>query len=221
VTSSIKAIVFDLGGVLIDWNPRHLYRKIFASDDARMEQFLKTVCPLEWNELQDAGRALSTATESRVREYPEWEEEIRAYYGRWEEMIAGEIPGTAQLLTELAHLGVRLFALSNWSLETFGLISAKFPVLEAFEEIFLSGNAKVAKPDARFYEYALGRIDLPRSELLFVDDNVRNVVAAQMLGLPSLTFTDALQLRSKLRSLKLNLEEKEPFLSSAARGKNH
>jgi 2-haloacid dehalogenase len=107
-----------------------------------MEYFLSKVCSPEWNERQDAGRALSVATNTLVREFPEWEPEIQAYYGQWEEMIAGEIPGTSELLAKLSDSGIRLFALSNWSLETFPLISGKFPALKRFEKIFLSGEAK-------------------------------------------------------------------------------
>jgi len=205
VPSEVQGILFDLGGVVIDWNPRHLYRNVFGDDATRMEFFLTNICSTEWNELQDAGRALSEATESRVREYPEWEPEIRAYYGRWREMIAGEISGTDELLGELSRMRIRLFALSNWSLETFPLISGQFRVLEKFERIFLSGEAHAAKPDRRFYEFALERIDIPKSRLLFVDDNLRNVEAARGLSLSAIHFHDASQLRRDLRAFELYL----------------
>lgn len=203
--SNVQGMLFDLGGVVIDWNPRHLFRKVFGGDVARMEYFLNNICPVEWNELQDAGRSLSVATDARVREYPEWEQEIRAYYGRWEEMVGEEIPGTAELLAELSRLGVQLFALSNWSLETFPLISGRFSALNNFERIFLSGKAKSAKPDSRFYDYALKEIGLPRERLLFIDDNLRNVEAARALALPSIQFLDASQLRRALRAMNLDL----------------
>lgn len=203
--SNVQGILFDLGGVVIDWNPRHLYHKIFGGDVARMEYFLSNVCSLEWNELQDAGRELSVATDTLVREFPEWEPEIRAYYGQWEEMIAGDIPEVPELLGELAYLRIRLFALSNWSLETFPLISGKFTALKSFEKIFLSGEAKSAKPDRRFYEYALKEIDIPRERLVFIDDNLRNVEAARALMLPSIQFQNAPQLRRDLRKIGLDL----------------
>jgi 2-haloacid dehalogenase len=194
----VKGILFDLGGVVIDWNPRHLYAKVFGENISRMDYFLNNVCPLEWNERQDAGRPLSIATEERVREFPDWELEIRAYYGRWQEMIGGDIPGVAALLGELKRGGIRLFGLSNWSLETFPLVSSRFLALSSFERIFLSGEARLAKPDPRFYEYALQRIDLPREQLLFVDDNARNVSAARSLNIPSVCFTNIEQLREDL-----------------------
>jgi 2-haloacid dehalogenase len=203
--NDIKAMLFDLGGVVIDWNPRHLYRKVFGGDAARMEFFLTTVCPLEWNELQDAGRPLSIGTEERVREYPEWEAEIRAYYDRWVEMIGDEIPESAELLGELSDARIRLFALSNWSLETFPLVRDRFSLLARFERIFLSGEAGVAKPDPRFYEFALRQIDVPRNNLLFVDDNLRNVEAARTLMLPSIQFRNTIQLRRDLRTLGVAL----------------
>jgi HAD superfamily hydrolase (TIGR01509 family) len=127
------------------------------------------------------------------------------YYGQWEEMIAGDIPGVSELLGELADLQIRLFALSNWSLETFPLISGKFTALKRFEKIFLSGEAKSAKPDRRFYEYALKEIDLPRERLVFIDDNLRNVVAARALALPAIQFQDAPQLRRDLRAISLDV----------------
>lgn len=199
--NDIKGMLFDLGGVVIDWNPRHLYRKVFGGDADKMEFFLTTICPLEWNEIQDAGRPLSTATEERVREYPEWEAEIRAYYGRWVEMIGDEIPEATELLGELSGAGIRLFALSNWSLETFPLIRDRFSLLAKFERIFLSGEAGLAKPDPRFYEFALRQIDVRRSNLLFVDDNLRNVEAARTLMLPSIRFENTTQLRRDLRKI--------------------
>lgn len=205
MNSNVQGILFDLGGVVIDWNPRHLYRKVFGGDVDRMEYFLSNVCSPEWNELQDAGRELSVATDILVREFPEWESEIRAYYGQWEEMIAGDIPGVSELLAELSDLEIRLFALSNWSLETFPFILGQFPALKSFEKIFLSGEAKSAKPDRRFYEYALKEIDLPRERLVFIDDNLRNVEAARALSLPAIQFQDALKLRHDLRAISLDL----------------
>lgn len=196
--SSVQGVLFDLGGVVIDWSPLHLYRKFFADKPEVTERFLREICPLEWNEIQDAGRSLENATRERVNQFPEWQEAIEAYYGRWEEMIAGPIRGTDGIILDLYESGVRLFALSNWSAETFPLIRDKFPVLKMFEKIFISGDYQCAKPDPAFFEAALEEIDVARNKLLFIDDNRRNVDAALGIGLPSIEFVDSIQLRSAL-----------------------
>ncbi|MGC9955122.1 MAG: HAD family phosphatase [Rhizomicrobium sp.] len=199
--ANIQAVIFDLGGVVIEWDPAHLYRKIFDGDQAKVDMFLSEICPQEWNERQDAGRPLALATEERVAEFPEWEREIRAFYGRWPEMISGPIPGTADVMRELKALSVRLFALSNWSAETFPLVQGRFPELDLFEKIFLSGLHGCAKPDERLYRIALDEIGMPIENLLFVDDNQKNILAAERLGLRSLFFRSAKALRDDLRAM--------------------
>jgi 2-haloacid dehalogenase len=197
----IQAVVFDLGAVVIDWDPKHLYRKVFDGDEAKMETFLSRICPPDWNERQDGGRSLAAATAERVAAHPEWEREIRAFYDRWIEMVGGPIPGTADIMGELAALGVRLFALSNWSAETFPLVRHRFPELDLFEKIIISGEHRCAKPDERFYRIALDKFGLPAANLLFIDDNLRNIRAAERLGFQSLVFTSAEKLRGDLRAM--------------------
>ena len=199
--ANIQAVIFDLGGVVIDWDPKLLYRKIFDGDNAKMEMFLSEICHQEWNEKQDAGRSLAEATRERVALHPEWEREIRAFYGRWIEMVGGPVPGTAEIMRELAARGVRLFALSNWSAETFPLVRGRFPELDLFEKVFLSGAHKIAKPDERFYRIALEGIGLPVESLLFIDDSKRNIAAAERRGLNTITFTDAAALRAALHAM--------------------
>ena len=199
--ANIRAVVFDLGGVVIDWDPKLLYRKVFDGDEAKMEMFLSQICPPDWNERQDGGRSLAAATEERVAAHPEWEREIRAFYGRWIEMVGGPIPGTANIMGELAALGVRLFALSNWSAETFPLVRHRFAELDLFEKIVISGEHGCAKPDERYYRIALEAFGLPATNLLFVDDNLRNIRAAERLGFQSLVFKSAEQLRGDLRAM--------------------
>ena len=203
--TNIQAVIFDLGAVVIDWDPRHLYRKVFDGDEAKVEMFLAQICPSDWNERQDAGRSLAVATEERVAAYPEWEREIRAFYGRWIEMVGGPMPGTADVMRELAALGVRLFALSNWSAETFPLVRHRFPELDLFEKIVISGEHGCAKPDERFYRIALEEFGLPAPTLLFIDDNKRNILAAERLGFQSLVFTSAEKLRGDLRAMGFGL----------------
>lgn len=194
-----EGIIFDLGGVVIDWNPRHLYRRVFSGDENKIDWFLSVICPMEWNEKQDAGRKLQDGIAERVSLFPEWSEEIHAYYEQWIEMIGGAVPGTGVLLGELAAAGVRLFALSNWSTETFPLVADRFDELRLFERIFLSGDLRVAKPDARCYLAALKEIDVPPERLVFVDDNPRNVLAAESVGLQGIVFRSADTLRQDLK----------------------
>jgi 2-haloacid dehalogenase len=194
-------VIFDLGGVVIEWDPAHLYRKIFDGEQAKVNMFLAEICPQAWNERQDAGRSLAEATEERVAAHPQWENEIRAFYGRWIEMVGGPVPGTADIMRDLKALGLRLFALSNWSAETFPLVRGRFPELDLFEKIFLSGEHGIVKPDERFYRIALDGIGLPVEQMLFIDDSRKNILAAERLGLRSLFFTDAKALRGDLLAM--------------------
>lgn len=203
--SEIAGVIFDLGAVVIDWNPMHLYRKVFHGDEAKAADFLARICPPEWNVLQDAGRSLEAGTAERLALFPEWESEIRAFYGRWPEMIGGSIPGTAEIMRELKALGIRLFALSNWSAETFPLVRDKFAELDLFEEIVLSGEHGCSKPDERLYRIALQRIPIPTENLVFVDDSVKNVRGSEEIGLRALLFTGADRLRNDLKALGVKL----------------
>lgn len=198
-----QAVLFDLGGVVVDWDPARLYRKIFAGDETRVQWFLETVCTDAWNTQQDAGRSLAEATELLIGEHPQWEDEIRAFYGRWPEMVAGPIRGTATLLNDLHANGVPLFALSNWSVETFPHVQPTFPELGLFQRVFLSGHLRVAKPDPAFYRTVLREIALPPERLIFIDDNAANVASAIGVGLPAIRFQSAEQTRQHLRTLGL------------------
>jgi len=200
----IAGVIFDLGGVVIDWDPMHLYRKLFG-DEAEARDFLARICTLEWNGRQDAGRPLAEATAELVARHPQWQREIEAYYGRWIEMIGGPVPGTGEILRELKAAGVRLFALSNWSAETFPRIAGRFEELSLFEQVVLSGNHGCIKPQARFFAVALEKFALPADRLVLVDDSPGNVAGAAAAGLKALLFRDAGQLRRDLRALGLPL----------------
>jgi 2-haloacid dehalogenase len=199
----ITTIVFDLGGVLIDWNPEYLYRKIF-SDEKEMKNFLDTICTPDWNEEQDAGRTLDEATEILVKQHPKFEEQIRAYYSRWPEMLNGEISDAVDVLRELKESGkFKLYALSNWSAETFPIAERMFSFLEWFDEIMVSGKEKMRKPFTEFYDLLLKRYNLNKEQIIFIDDNIRNVEAAEKLGIESLLFTNGYQLKKELRDRKV------------------
>lgn len=194
-----KAIIFDLGAVLIDWNPHHLYRKLF-DDEQEMKDFLANITTMDWNEEQDMGRPLQEGTELLVRQHPEHEANIRAYYGRWEEMLGGEIEATVKLFDQLKASGkYRLYALSNWSAETFSIAQSKYDVLNHFDGVVISGQEKTRKPFADFYYILLNRYGLKPAECLFIDDNNRNVLAAGALGIPSVHFVGADELGIELR----------------------
>lgn len=199
----ISAVIFDLGGVVIDWNPAYVFRDMFHGDEARMDWFLTKICPPDWNGQQDAGYPIALATEERVALYPAWEKEIRAFYGRWLEMIGDPIPGTYELMQDLIAAGLPLYALSNWSAELFPLVADRIPAFKLFKKIFLSGEYKMIKPDARFYETALKEIAIPREALVFTDDNAVNIEASNKLGLKAFRFTTADTLRADLRSIGL------------------
>lgn len=192
-------IIFDLGGVLIDWNPRYLFSKLFRGRTAEMEYFLTEICSPAWNAQMDAGQPIAEAVQERAREFPSYAELIRAYGSRWEEMIAGEIRENVQILNELRHTGHGLHALSNWSAETFPATRRRFPFLEWFETIVISGEVKVAKPDARIYQHLLARIGCQAQDCLFIDDSRENVVAASRQGFQTIQMQSAEQLRTVLQ----------------------
>ena len=196
-----KAIIFDLGGVLIDWNPRYLYRKLLNTDD-EIESFLRDVCTSDWNEQQDAGRPLEAGTKIKIDQFPEQQTLIEAFYGRWTEMLGGPIQGTVDILAQLkAQKNHQLLALTNWSAETFPFAIERYQFLDWFEDILVSGKEKLKKPDSRIYTLLLSRHDLHPSDALFIDDNERNVKAAAQLGLSTIWFKNPNQLRNELESL--------------------
>ncbi len=192
-----RAVVFDLGGVLIDWNPRHLYRKLLP-DAASVEAFLAEVCTAEWNLQQDAGRTVAEAVAELSARHPDRAELIAAYYGRWEEMLGGPIDDAVAVLEELDAAGVPLYALTNWSRETFPIARRRFRFLERFRGIVVSGEERVAKPDARIYRLLLERYALDPAGCLFIDDVAHNVDGGRAAGMDGLLFTGAAALRREL-----------------------
>ena len=196
---NIKNIVFDLGGVLVDWNPRYLYRKIFNTE-AEVDWFLEYICTGEWNAQQDAGRTMAEATQLLLERHPEHQHEIIAYYDRWTEMFSGPIEGTVQILDELkAKSDYRLLALTNWSAETFPTALKLFDFFSWFEGIVVSGDEKLIKPDHRLYQVLFDRYDIQPQETVFIDDTLPNVYAAAELGVRSIHFSSPEQLQLDLR----------------------
>lgn len=193
----IEAVVFDLGGVLIDWDPRYLYRSIF-DDERSMETFLSTVTTPEWNEQQDLGRSFEKGVAELVDLFPQHADLITAYRDRWSEMLAGEIAGATDLIAELLDAAVPLYALTNWSAETFPIARQRFPWLARFGGVIVSGEEGIGKPDRRIFELVLSRFRLRADRTLFVDDRQANLMAAERCGFRTLLFTGTDQLRADL-----------------------
>ncbi|MBC6991041.1 HAD family hydrolase [Hymenobacter sp. BT491] len=201
LSSPITAIIFDLGGVLIDWNPRYLYQKLIPDEQA-MTAFLTDVASPDWNEEQDAGRSLAEGTALLVAQHPQHKELIEHFYGRWSEMLGGAIQGTVDILTELKNSQrYHLYALTNWSAETFPVALEQFEFLHWFEGIVVSGTEKSRKPFPEFYHLLLTRYNVAPQQALFIDDNLRNIHAAQALGLQTIHFESPEQLRAELQAL--------------------
>ena len=201
-TATVRAAVFDLGGVLIDWNPRYLYRKLLDGD-AAVESFLAEICTQEWNARQDVGRSWSEAVESLAREYPEQRHLIAAYRDRWEEMLGGSIDETVAILADLRASGLPLYALSNWSAETFPIARSRYAFLEWFTGIVISGEVRLGKPDRRLFRHLLDRYRLDAGSTVFIDDSALNVKAAAGLGMIAIRFSGADRLRMDLAELGL------------------
>lgn len=194
----IHSVVFDLGGVLVDWDPRHLYRKLFPGDEAGMEHFLRHVCTQDWNEELDAGRSFAEATAELQARHPEHRERIAAFWERWDEMVPGPIAGGPDLLHEVKAAGRPVYALSNWSAETWPRVQQRFDFFAAFDGIVISGALGLKKPDPAIFRHLLEAYGLEPAATLFVDDSARNVEAARGVGLQALRFESAPQLRREL-----------------------
>ncbi len=201
---NITSVVFDIGGVLIDWNPRHLFRKVFTSEE-EMEWFLSNICTYEWNVQQDGGKLFSTATAELSAKYPEYSDKIALYYGRWEEMLGGEITGTVKIFRELKEAGMPLYALSNWSHEAFPVAYGRYDFMKQFDGLVVSGYEKLLKPDHAIYRVLIDRYHISPAGSVYIDDNKDNAVAAGELGFHAIHFHSPEQLRGELQNLGLNL----------------
>jgi 2-haloacid dehalogenase len=198
-----RIVVFDLGGVLIDWDPRHLYRKLFAGDEAAMEHFLATVCTHDWNRCQDAGRSFAQGARLLKAEHPEKAELIDAYGIRFDEMIAGPIPGSVEILAELRDRCTPLYGLTNWSAETYPAALERFAFLRWFRGILVSGEIKVIKPDPRIFALLIERFAIEPQGAVYIDDVEANVAAARPFGIHAIHFTTPAKLREELAGLGL------------------
>jgi 2-haloacid dehalogenase len=203
MTSERTVAVFDLGGVLIDWNPRYLYRKLFDGDDRAMEHFLATVCTGSWNDQQDAGRTFAEGCSLLKKIHPRKAALIDAWIERYAEMLGGEIPGTVEILSELRSAGTPLYALSNWSTETFPIAEERFEFLKWFRGVLLSGEVRLTKPDRRIFELFFKTFAIDPARAVYVDDRRDNVEAARAQGMHGVVFTNSRLLRVELAGVGL------------------
>jgi 2-haloacid dehalogenase len=197
----MDTVLFDLGAVLIDWNPRYLYRPLFNGDEKAMEHFLDEIVPGWWNHDIDAGKPFAAAVAERIREHPEHAGMISLWRDSWEKMLRDEIPGSVEILGELRSKGHRLHALTNWSAETFPIARRRFEFLKWFEDIVVSGEVGLAKPDPRIFALTIERCRLDPARTVFIDDSLRNVEAGRTAGMHALHFRHANQLRADLTRL--------------------
>jgi 2-haloacid dehalogenase len=200
--SPIKAIIFDFGGVLLDWDPRYLYKHYFSGDEA-MESFLAEINFFDWNARQDKGRTFATGIAELSALFPHYNNLIQTYYDRWEDSISGPISGTVEILQKLKQQGYPLYGLSNWSSETFPRATQKYPFFQLFDNIILSGDVKLLKPDPAIFNLLLNKIGFSAPECLLIDDSQPNIDTAKELGFVTIHFISSEQLRTELQSLNL------------------
>jgi 2-haloacid dehalogenase len=200
--SEINAVAFDLGGVLLDWDPRYLYRQLF-DDPAEMEDFLASVCTSGWHSAHDLGVDVRQSCEQLALEFPGHRDMIMAWAERGEEMVAGQFDDTVAVLGDVKAAGLPCYALSNMEPDAFAVRRRRFPFMEWFDAHVISGLEGVAKPDRRIFEIMLHRHDLRPQATVFIDDQARNVDTARELGLRAVQFSSAARLRDDLRALGL------------------
>lgn len=201
----IKNIIFDFGGVLMDWNPRYFFKTYF-NDDEKMEYFLENIAQDEWNIEQDRGRSLSEGTEIQVKKFPDWEKEIRAYYDNWTVMLKSDIPQNVDVLRKLKNTDYQLFGLTNWSAETFPYALENYDFFQIFNgKIVVSGTEKLIKPDPAIWHILLERYDIQAGESVFIDDNPKNIEMAQSLGFATIHVTPDTNLEQELAGLGVKM----------------
>lgn len=199
----IKNIIFDFGGVLIDWNPLHLYNRYFLGDEAKARWFIDNICTMEWNVQMDAGKPFADGIRELTAIHPEWADAIAAYRARWQEMIGGPIPGMTDVVHQLKDAGYHVFGLSNWSWETLSTIIDDYPVIKELEGVVISGLEYVIKPQPEIYRLLLDRYRLKADECIFIDDNLANVQGAEAVGIHGLLFAGPEMLKEEFKKLHI------------------
>jgi 2-haloacid dehalogenase len=203
MTHTIEAIIFDFGNVLLEWNPRYVYRRYFPDDEASMENFLQEVNFMEWNAQQDKGRSFVEGVAELSRQFPQYADLIRAYHENWKDSIGNHLEGTVEIMKRLKADGYALYGLSNWSAETFPLMRDKFEFFSLLDDIVISGEVGMIKPEPEIFEHMLERIHKPAGACLFIDDAAANIRQAQAMGFATIHFQSPEQLEAELRRLRV------------------
>lgn len=204
MNKSINSIIFDLGGVLLDWSPQYVFDENYFDSLEKRDYFFQHVCTSEWNEEQDAGRSIVEATEELVNKFPEWEQPVRDFYGRWTEMLKAPIPESVEIFRKLKESGkYNLYALTNWQAGLFDIALVRYNFLHWFDGRVVSGEEKTRKPFPEFYQRLLNRYNVNAEEAIFIDDNLRNVKAAEEVGIKGIHFISPQQLNKELLNLQL------------------
>ena len=205
--AGINTIIFDLGGVLIDWNPHYVFHDNYFDSIEKRNFFFENICTSGWNENQDAGYPIAKATEERIALFPDWEKSIRDYYGRWTEMLGGPIGETVDIFRQLKqNPELKIYALTNWSAGTFPVALERFDFLQWFDGRVVSGEEKMRKPFREFYKLLLNRYSINPSQALLIDDNLRNIKAAEDIGIKGILFIDPGQLINELTNYKIQFK---------------
>lgn len=201
----IRNIIFDFGGVLMDWDPRYFFKTYF-NDNKKMEFFLENIATSHWNEEQDGGRSLAEGTDMLVEKFPDWEKEIRAYYDNWTVMLKSDIPQNVEVLRKLSKTNYQLFGLTNWSAETFPYALDNYNFFELFnDKIVVSGIEKIKKPDPKIWKILLERYSISAEESVFIDDNAKNIEVAKQLGFKVIHVENNTNLEAKLLEMRIHI----------------
>lgn len=203
MTTQIKAIIFDFGNVLLEWNPRNVYQRYFPDDPEGMERFFKEVNFADWNLQQDKGRPFAEGVAILSQQFPHHSHLIQAYHDHWVESVSGSIAGTVHILKQLKQAGYSLYGLSNWSAETFPYARKKYDFFDLLDDIVISGEVGHIKPDPEIFQIMLEKVGRPAQECLFIDDSLTNIKQAQKMGFATIHFQSPEQLETKLRELKI------------------
>ena len=203
MSTNIKAIVFDYGNVLLEWNPRLVYDRYFPNDPEGMESFLSEIRFMEWNAQQDKGRTFAEGVAVLSEEFPQYTDLIRAYHEHWVDSIGESVIGTVEILKQLKKAGYPLYGFSNWSAETFPYARAKYDFFDLFDDMVISGEVGFVKPEPEIYQILLKKIGRPANECLFIDDSLPNIQQANKMGFATIHFQSPAQLEEELKQFQL------------------